>query len=80
MDYKTDPIGSTISPPKHDYTQLPIHGWLPAKLSDLKHLSHIQCSSNLAALIPALPVIAVQRDKWSTGEDERGKVTRMVNG
>lgn len=54
--------------------------YLPNWLIESKHLAHTESSSNLAVLIPALLVIVVQREGWSTGEDERGGgVTRTGN-
>lgn len=82
MDFKSDPIGSTVPPPKHFrlYNSLFMVGYLPNWLIYLKHFAHRESSSYFAALIPALLVTAVQREGWSTGADERGKVTRTIKG
>lgn len=81
MESKTDPIGSTIPPPKHDYTTPHfMAGYLPNWLIELKHSAHMGSSSNFAALIPALLLIVVEREGWSRGKDESGETTRTVDG
>lgn len=62
------------------YNSLFMVGYLPNWLIYLKHLAHRESNSNFAALIPALLVMVVQREGWSTGADKKGKVTRTFKG